>query len=155
MGAQAASLHERVSANSASNTSQLSVMKVHYICSANVQARLPALPCKQVGQIVSIQFGAPGDVIVPADYDNDNCDDSAVFRSGVRYVRRSTNGQTTNISWGAAGDVPVPANYDGDGQDDYAVFRNGTWYILRSRDGYISAVWGIAGDLPIPAAHLR
>ena len=55
----------------------------------------------------------------------------AVFRNGIWYLSRSTQGFTYQ-QFGQAGDVPQPGDYDGDGKGDLAVFRTGNWYILNS-----------------------
>ncbi len=97
----------------------------------------------------TVQWGASGDIAVPADYNGDGTQEIAVFRpsSGVWFIR---GGET--VAFGTAGDIPVPADYDGDGNDDIAVFRpsTGLWFI---RDGETVA-FGTAGDDPLllPAA---
>jgi DNA-binding beta-propeller fold protein YncE len=79
----------------------------------------------------AVQWGAPGDRPVPADYEGDGRADAAVWRpreageEGVWYVRRSSNGATVRLQFGASGlgDLPVPADYDGDGRADLTVYR--------------------------------
>jgi hypothetical protein len=69
----------------------------------------------------------------PSDYDGDGRSDIAVYRDGVWWILRSSNGGGVGITWGgAAQDVPVPGDYDGDGKTDQAVYRDGVWWILRS-----------------------
>ena len=60
----------------------------------------------------AIQFGANGDVPVPADYDGDGRADAAVFRpsTGAWYLNRSTQG-LTGVSFGSAEDKPIPSAY--------------------------------------------
>lgn len=106
------------------------------------------------GAIINIPWGQAGDLLVPADYDNDNRDDVAVFRNGTWFARRSSNGQLVSIVFGQAGDIPVPGDYDGDGADDQAVFRGGSWFILQSTSGFRSAAFGAASDKPVPAGYL-
>jgi hypothetical protein len=103
-------------------------------------------------------WGEPGDILVPADYDGDNRDDVAIWRpsTGFWYIRRSTNFALDIFSWGVPGDVPVPGDFDGDGRDDPSVFRpsNGVWYEVRSTQGLAQHNWGVAGDIPIPRKYV-
>jgi hypothetical protein len=90
------------------------------------------------GGFRAVQFGIPGDQIVPGDYDGDGVTDIAVWRpsTGVWYVNLSSGGFSI-LQFGTAGDVPVPGDYDGDLKSDFAVWRpsTGVWYIFRSSDG--------------------
>ena len=87
----------------------------------------------------------------PSDYNGDGKADITVYRDGVWYILRSSDGGATATVWGGmAQDVPVPRDYDGDGKADITVYRVGTWYILRSSDGVQTAVgWGTVGDIPL------
>lgn len=93
--------------------------------------------------------GEFGDVVVPGNYDGDKHTDYGVFRNGVWYIQKSSNGSVQVTSFGLAGDKPVQGDYDGDGKTDIAVWResNRVWYVLRSSDGNFSAYqFGAAGD---------
>src|SRR6202040_3307202 len=76
---------------------------------------------------LSYQWGLPGDVPVPGDYDGDGHTALAVFRParGMWYIRQSSTGYTTSVAyqWGLPGDIPVTGDSDGDGKTDLAVYR--------------------------------
>ena len=73
----------------------------------------------------TVQFGEPGDIPVPGDYNGDLFTDMAVYRpsTGFWYVRNQLA-----VQFGGGADVPIPADYDGDGDDDVAVYRPSTAY---------------------------
>lgn len=104
----------------------------------------------------TVQFGSPGDRLVPADYDGDGRADVAVFRAGTWYVYRSSDSLYYAVQWGLADDTPVAADYDGDNRADITVFRPsaGMWYALSSRTQQLLAVnFGLEGDIPVPASY--
>jgi hypothetical protein len=102
----------------------------------------------------SLQFGGAdfGDVAAPGNYDGDKKTDYAVYRSGIWYIRQSSNAQVRSTQFGLAGDKPVAGDYDGDGKTDLAVWRpsDHVWYIWRSSDGgYDFRQFGLDGDMPL------
>lgn len=98
-------------------------------------------------------LGAPGDRLVPGDYDGDGATDSAIFRpaEGKWFVFQSSNGVTTIFTLGSAEDFATPGDFDGDGKTDFGVFKpsTGLWTIALSSGGTVNATFGRAGDLPV------
>jgi hypothetical protein len=112
----------------------------------------------QSGVGATYDFGSPGDVAVPGDYDSpaDGKTDLAMWQPalGWRYVSSATGADSAAVSWGVDGDIPVQADYDADGTTDFAVARpsDGTWYVLPSgRPGTpFDVTTGLTfGDIPV------
>jgi hypothetical protein len=92
--------------------------------------------------------------ILTADFDGNGISDIGVYRDGIWFIRRSSDGGMTTVNWGIAQDIAVPADYDGDRKTDIAVYRDGDWFIHRSSDRGMTVVsWGIAQDMPVPADY--
>jgi cytochrome c peroxidase len=104
--------------------------------------------------LISVQFGANGDLIAPADFDGDRKTDISVFRpaDGGWYRLNSSNNTFSAFQFGANGDLPVPGDFDGDGKADLTVYRPsaGSWYRINSSNNqFIAAQFGIAEDKPL------
>lgn len=94
---------------------------------------------------------ASGDFFAAADYDGDGASDIAVFRAGVWYIIRSSNGTVIYDFWGASGDAPAANDYDGDGKADLTIARSENsqrvWYTRFSSNGGTRVVqWGLSSD---------
>lgn len=106
-------------------------------------------------------FGTASDILVPADYIQDDFSvEMAYFRpsNGNWYISPNTGipANTIVTHWGQNGDIPAPGDFDGDAKADLTVFRpsTGDWWILNSNDGSITALhWGLNGDKPVPGDY--
>ena len=101
----------------------------------------------------TIDLGSPAAF---GDHDGDGKTDVGVYRNGVWFILKSSNGGVTTVGWGGlAQDLPVPADYDGDGNTDIALYRDGQWYVIRSSDGGVAGIafGGLPQDTPVPADY--
>lgn len=112
-------------------------------------------------------WGLAGDVLTPADYDDDGQTDRAIARNEdgqlVWYYEPSSMFDPNNIGtglvtfpFGLATDRAVPRDYDGDGMADVAVWRttDATFYILPSSTKTIRYLpFGEVGDLGYPGDY--
>jgi hypothetical protein len=111
------------------------------------------------GPLGSVQFGWPGDIPVPADFDGDRRADIAVWRpsTGEWHISDSSASYTTHrvYPWGEVGDIPIVGDFDGDGKADLVTYRpaGGLWFINYSSFGYghdpAWYQWGLPGDVPV------
>jgi hypothetical protein len=106
-----------------------------------------------------VQFGLPGDIPVPGDYDGDGRSDPAVVRGATQpagtpleWFVRFSGGKQQSFSFGASGDIPLVGDFDGDGKSDAAVWRlkngKGIWHLHLSGDKEEQIFWCDKGGEP-------
>jgi hypothetical protein len=110
------------------------------------------------GSSMITQWGLPGDVPVPGDYERDGTANRVVFRpsTGTWFVHTpgSSGSGFFMEQWGLSTDTPVPGDYEGDGTTDPAIYRpaTGQWFIrlLNPLGGSSQVIqWGLPGDTPV------
>ena len=116
---------------------------------------------------VAKDWGISTDFFVSGNWDADNNDDIAIWRSGPAgtaafYVLRSSDNTALVEPFGQTGDDPtVVDDYNNDGKTDFAVYREGpsagnpsTWYYRTTSGGPVTYVpWGVNGDFPAPGDY--
>ncbi|MCC6805851.1 MAG: VCBS repeat-containing protein [Deltaproteobacteria bacterium] len=92
--------------------------------------------------LVTIQFGAPGDILVPGDYDGDGLDELVVWRPKDQswYRRDPKSGAVERWTFGTGAGVPLPHDYDGDRRLDLA------YWDAEARKIYVSFNHGKSVD---------
>lgn len=110
----------------------------------------------------NVQWGFPGSVAAPGDYDGDGTNDCAVFYNvtGRWYIYSHAKATVLawNFNWGWPGALTVPGDYDNDGKDDLAVMdeNTGRWYIYSLAKNTVLAWninWGWPGAKPVPGDY--
>ena len=82
-----------------------------------------------VRELFTVQFGDPGDLPQPGDYNGDGTKDLAVYRpsTGQWFVRNQFA-----VQFGGPGYRPVSGDYDGDGDTDVARVSAADRHVVRS-----------------------
>jgi hypothetical protein len=106
----------------------------------------------------AVQFGSPGDLVVPGDFDGDGKADRAIWRpsNGLWFILLSSNISLAGLPFGQPGDIPAQGDYDGDGKTDLAIFRpsTGQWFIYLIGPGQFQFfTFGTNGDKPVPGDY--
>lgn len=114
------------------------------------------IPGQNAEDYTAVQWGLPGDIVVPGDYDADRKTDFAVWRptDGTWYIRNSETDAATAWQWGLPGDIPIVGDFSGDGLLDFTVWRPAVayWYHNDRRGGITTVQWGLPDD-QIPRAR--
>jgi FG-GAP-like repeat len=110
------------------------------------------------GSFNAVQFGSPGDMVVPGDFDGDGKVDRAVWRpsNGLWFILLSSNTSLAGLPFGLPGDIPAQGDYDGDGKTDLAIFRpsTGEWFVYLIGTGQFQFfTFGTNGDKPVPGDY--
>jgi len=110
------------------------------------------------GSFNAVQFGSPGDIVVPGDFDGDGKVDRAIWRpsNGLWFILLSSNISLAGLPFGQPGDIPAQGDYDGDGKTDLAIFRpsTGEWFIYLVGTGQFQFfTFGTNGDKPVPGDY--
>lgn len=112
-----------------------------------------------------INFGAPGDKSVAADWSGTGKTKVGVFRNGIWSLDFNGNGQWDGCTFGTgdhcpifgqAGDEAVVADWAGSGHANIGVFRGGLWFLDLNGNGQWDGcgadaclAFGQPGDLPV------
>ena len=117
-------------------------------------------PANCVFGILVVQFGAKGDIPLPADFNNDGFTDYGIWQphDGAWWVLSGADRNTVLVNyvkWGQYGDCPVPSRLAGEGAGplELNIWRpaNGVWYYGKQLDGSgagVATAWGAYGDIP-------
>lgn len=102
-----------------------------------------------------LQFGAPGDVPLWADFTGTGKRTPALYRAGQWMISTHADGKADLILTfgGQPGDIPLAADFDSDGRADLVVFRAGEWSVRGTRNPAVMQIlhFGTAGDVPLLA----
>jgi hypothetical protein len=113
--------------------------------------------------IISVDFGAAGDIAVTGDWDGDGIDTTGTFTNGIwRYRNKNVfSGYPLapfTFSFGQSGDIPLVGDWNGDGIETPGVYRPSTQeFLLSDTPGNTGTnpqttrvvKFGLPGDLPV------
>jgi hypothetical protein len=102
----------------------------------------------------SFTYGAPGDLAVTCDWNDDGVDTPGVYRNGTFYLRgdNSTGVADSAFPYGGPGDIPVCGDWDGNGSETVGIYRSGWFFLKNSNTAGVadaSFFYGDPQDYPV------
>jgi len=110
-------------------------------------------------EVVSQQFGEPGDFPIVGDWNGNGNDSIGIYRPKTAEFHLDNNNDGAcdydPINFGVIGDYPIVGDWDGDGDDDIGVFRSldsetlKTTFFLKHPDKVDLIEFGAKTDFPV------